>query len=206
MSIHNDKTRLRQHLRQQRRSLTNSERRDAEQHILKHIISHFGSLLGPACAAYFGTQEEVNLQGLFEHCWDKQLAIYSPLVQAADTPMHFQQIKATTPLIENRYGIKEPETNQEQQLAPNQLSIVFTPLVGFDPSGARLGMGGGFYDRCFSFKRHQNTKPWLVGCAYELQKLPELEKESWDIDLDAIVTESQVYWVNPNLRRAAFEM
>ncbi len=200
-----DKTQLRRQLRQQRQQISDAARKIAEQHIVQQVITHFSRLLSPACAAYFGTDEEVNLQALFDYCWQQGQPIYSPLVTALDSSMQFQHIQSDTRLTENRFGIKEPDPDQASQIAPQSLSMVFTPLVGFDIQGTRLGMGGGFYDRSFSFKQRQPGAPWLVGCAYELQKVPHLDKAAWDIDLDAIVTEKQVYWISAELKRIAGE-
>ena len=58
-------------------------------------------------------------------------------------------------------------------------------------------MGGGFYDRTFSFllEKTRPTKPYLVGLAYEWQKLETKTWKNcnWDVPLDAIVTEKKIY-------------
>jgi 5-formyltetrahydrofolate cyclo-ligase len=55
-----------------------------------------------------------------------------------------------------------------------------------------MGMGKGFYDRAFAFKKYTAGKlirPFLIGLAHDCQRsnvlLPQKE---WDISLDAIVT------------------
>jgi 5-formyltetrahydrofolate cyclo-ligase len=69
------------------------------------------------------------------------------------------------------------------------------PLVAFDPSGNRLGMGGGFYDRTFSYLRNRKfwTKPLLIGIAYEFQRLDSLTPSPWDVPLQAIATEKSLH-------------
>jgi 5-formyltetrahydrofolate cyclo-ligase len=69
------------------------------------------------------------------------------------------------------------------------------PLVGFDASGNRMGMGGGYYDRTFSFKSLKKglRGPTLIGLAHEIQRVEELPVESWDIPLTAIVTDQKSY-------------
>jgi 5-formyltetrahydrofolate cyclo-ligase len=71
---------------------------------------------------------------------------------------------------------------------------VLLPLVAFDPQGGRLGMGGGYYDRTFAFLNGQKggQKPKLIGLAHHFQQIPKLPIESWDVPLNAIVTDEQV--------------
>ena len=75
-----------------------------------------------------------------------------------------------------------------------ELDLVFVPLVGFDPRGNRIGMGRGFYDSCFAFRRRLRhwRRPLLVGVAYDAQCVPVLPVETHDVPLDAIVTESSL--------------
>jgi 5-formyltetrahydrofolate cyclo-ligase len=73
-------------------------------------------------------------------------------------------------LKKNRFGILEPEINFKKIIPAWALDIVFTPLIAFDSEGNRLGMGGGFYDRTFSFLHNsKRSHPHLIGLAYEFQ-------------------------------------
>ena len=69
------------------------------------------------------------------------------------------------------------------------------PLVGFDLNGYRLGMGGGFYDTSLAYLRRRSAwkKPFLMGIAYECQKVETLPRDPWDIPLDAVLTEKKLY-------------
>jgi 5-formyltetrahydrofolate cyclo-ligase len=54
-------------------------------------------------------------------------------------------------------------------------------------------MGGGFYDRTFSFTHtDQKNKPLIAGIAYSFQQLEKLEAASWDVRLGKIFTEQSV--------------
>jgi 5-formyltetrahydrofolate cyclo-ligase len=67
-------------------------------------------------------------------------------------------------------------------------------LVAFDSQGHRLGMGGGYYDRTFSFLKDKiHHKPKLLGLAYDFQQVEQLPYEEWDIRLDYAVTESLLF-------------
>jgi 5-formyltetrahydrofolate cyclo-ligase len=76
-----------------------------------------------------------------------------------------------------------------------ELDLILLPLVAFDESGQRLGMGGGFFDRSLAFLawRQHWRKPHLIGLAYDFQKVAALPREPWDVPLDAVVTDQNVY-------------
>ena len=78
---------------------------------------------------------------------------------------------------------------------PRDLDLVLTPLVAFDNKGARLGLGGGHYDRCFSFLRGRSSwsRPKLVGVGYEFQRIPYIESRPCDVRLWGAVTDVATY-------------
>ena len=87
----------------------------------------------------------------------------------------------------------QPNKKQAEK-NPKRLDLVFMPLVAFDKNSNRLGMGGGFYDRCFAFRNttqqdNIRTRPLLIGCAHALQEMSSLKPEKWDVPLDGILTE-----------------
>ena len=98
-------------------------------------------------------------------------------------------------LIPNLYNIPEPIVSSSNILPSKELDLVVIPLVAFDNDGHRLGMGAGYYDRTFEFIRHNtesNTK--LVGIAYEFQHVEEVKTDEWDVPLNQVATELQVYY------------
>ena len=54
-----------------------------------------------------------------------------------------------------------------------------------------LGMGGGWYDRSFAFRQRSTAPPWLVGVGFSTQRIDALAPAAWDVQVDAICTESQ---------------
>ena len=93
-------------------------------------------------------------------------------------------------------GILEP-SESNPAIEPASLDLVLVPLVAFHRSGARLGMGAGFYDRAFAFRRAQPDlgTPLLIGLAHNFQECEELEADAWDVPLDAIITNQELIHV-----------
>ena len=122
---------------------------------------------------------------------DKQFFL-PVLSKNLDEGLVFIELNDDTQFEDNKFFIPEPAYDEEKIVAADTLDLVLVPLLGFDKNGNRLGMGGGFYDRCFAFKKQQKTKPLLMGYAYDFQEVDSLEPESWDVGLDMIATESKL--------------
>ena len=88
----------------------------------------------------------------------------------------------------NRFGIDEPIFSP--LVGAHKMNLILMPLVGFDTSKNRLGMGGGFYDKTLSF--HTKLKnfrvPKLFGLAFDAQEVSRLSSQPWDVPVDGIVT------------------
>jgi 5-formyltetrahydrofolate cyclo-ligase len=130
--------------------------------------------------------------------WKAGKTVYLPvLVNDPPQSLRFAPYRPGVPLQRNRFNIPEPDSPITDELMPDQLDLVLTPLVAFDLTGTRLGMGGGFYDRSFSFLLNHGSiekRPYLLGLGYEFQKATEvLVREGWDVPLDAAVTEAAFY-------------
>lgn len=106
--------------------------------------------------------------------------------------LQFVRVTPTTSFTPNPFGILEPTTYVETR-APQALDLVLVPLLAFDKCCQRLGFGGGYYDRTFAFKKIEK-KPYLIGLAYEFQRLPHIPHNDFDICLDEVITEKRQYY------------
>ncbi len=86
-------------------------------------------------------------------------------------------------------GIPEPDPG----LPEARPDVVLVPLLAVDPSGHRLGQGGGHYDRTLATLRAAG--PVLaIGIAWDMQIRPQVPVAPHDQPLDAIATPSRFYW------------
>lgn len=108
----------------------------------------------------------------------------------------FCAYQANTLLKKNRFNIPEPPLSLDSCISPEDIDLVLVPLVGFTEKGQRLGMGAGFYDRSFAFLLNspRPVRPFLLGLAYEWQKLTAFTEKNWDVPLNAVITEKQIYY------------
>jgi 5-formyltetrahydrofolate cyclo-ligase len=143
-------------------------------------------------AAYFAVNGEISLDIVIDRALAQGKQIFLPNLdqKALRFAPYFRQQKMRI----NRFKLPEPDVRDDEMLAPEALDLVLAPLVVFDATRNRIGMGGGFYDRSFAFRKDPDQlRPILIGVAHELQKVDRLEPEPWDVQLDMIVTDQNIY-------------
>lgn len=191
------KNSLRKDLRQRRRALTPSQQAHASALVLRHLMQFPLFMRGAHVATYLANDGELDPSPIASQLWQMNKHCYLPIVRpGSGRELWFLEFNSDTQLTPNRFGIPEPDHSLSRRLPTHLLDVVLMPLVGFDRSGARLGMGGGFYDTTFAGK-HQKPrgKPLLIGLAHSCQEVDSIPVDAWDVPLTAIVTEREIIQV-----------
>jgi 5-formyltetrahydrofolate cyclo-ligase len=182
---------LRRELRAKRRALPAAIRIAAAEALAARLLTlPYAPVSGPV-AGYWAMDGEIAL-----HAWQMRLpreCTYCLPVLHGDGRLRFAPWRAGAALSTNRFGIPEPDVPASSLLAAEAMALVVAPLVAFDARGHRLGMGGGWYDRTFAFRRERAAPPHLVGAAFAAQQVESVFPESWDMPLDALCTESDTH-------------
>lgn len=180
---------IRNEYRRRRAALSDEHRGQASSRIADAVVRapYFSKSLHIAC--YLSLADEVDTWAIIERAWRRKKKIFAP-VTGPDRLLSFRQVTPDTGLIENEFGILEPDSAIE--ISARQLDLVLTPLVAFDDERRRIGMGGGYYDHTFAFLRNRRLllKPKLVGLAFNCQRVEKIAENPWDIPLYRVVTES----------------
>ncbi|HET9122607.1 MAG TPA: 5-formyltetrahydrofolate cyclo-ligase [Acidiferrobacteraceae bacterium] len=184
----------RQRMRSLRASLTRAARRRAAQAVARRVLHLPGVTRAQHVACYMATGAELDTQWLMRALRGRGIACYLPVLTSWPR-RSLRFASAHGRLQRNRLGILEPAS---RRFRPARcLDLIFAPLLAFDARGGRLGMGGGYYDR--SLRRLSAPQRWrrprLVGLAYEIQQLPSVPLQPWDVPLQAIVTEAATHRV-----------
>ena len=188
---------LRRRLREARCALSPAQRGELDTRITTHVVRLALWSWARRVAAYQACNGEFNPATIIQTL--DTLQWYLPVLTGRDQPLLFATYQPGDVLRLNPWGIAEPQMATQNLCPPEQLDVVLTPLLGFDESGFRLGMAGGFYDRSFAFRQTTAGPPWLIGVGYELQKISRQTARDWDVRLDAMITETGVYRVNSQL-------
>jgi 5-formyltetrahydrofolate cyclo-ligase len=184
---------LRTELKAQRKNLTDTFMASAAETIAVRLCKLRSLQRANNIAVYMTFGGEVDCLPFMKSAILRKKRIFLPILIAKK--MCFAPLKSPLKMHRNRFGILEPVYRKRDLIAPRDIDVVITPLVAFDADCNRLGMGGGFYDRCFAFRKHRSIwrKPLLVGVAYDFQQVSRLHTQPWDVPLDAVVTEKECY-------------
>ena len=89
-----------------------------------------------------------------------------------------------------KFGIWEPDSITAERIQPEEIAVILVPGLYFSAlHGARLGRGGGYFDRYLSRTPRTTLK---VGVALDWQVVPSLPVEPHDQGVDWLVTEQRV--------------
>jgi 5-formyltetrahydrofolate cyclo-ligase len=183
-----DREALRRRIRQKRDELDPNYRRAAADDVAAQLFSQPFIQQARHLAAYHAVGGELDPAQALERSLDAGTLVYLPVLDRNNSrTLHFRQWTPDTPMKRNRLGIPEPTTTAQHEA--RELDVVLVPLVACDPRGNRLGMGGGFYDTTFAWRKDENPGPQrLVGLAYDFQVVDRLKAMPWDVPLDYIAT------------------
>jgi 5-formyltetrahydrofolate cyclo-ligase len=179
-------------MRHQRGQLTDQQQLTAAKNLSQNIMSQPWYQRARNIGVYLANDGEIDPIVIATKAMFRRKTCFLPSLH----PIHKGHLwfgNYQGPMINNKFGIAEPDSKRNNMLSANQLDVVFMPLVAFDQNGGRLGMGGGFYDRTFEFLHStQHQKPKLVGLAHHFQTVDSLPIEKWDVPLSVIITDKAV--------------
>jgi len=183
------KAQLRADLRLRRKSIDPSKRELFDKSINQAMLELVEQLHVSALSAYLPFDGEPDLRPGLATLSSRGVQIALPaVVEGSDGKvLQFRHWDPATPLARSSFGLSEPTTTD---IVPvSSLDLVLLPLVAWDESGRRLGMGAGYYDRTLSTLA-DSSRPLRVGIAYETQKSTDLPEDPWDIRLHEVISEN----------------
>ena len=180
---------LRKKIRTARANLTGAERDKASSRICETLMRDGSFRRSRNIACYLPSDVEVDTWPIIARAFAMGKQVSAPVLRKNGS-MGFGDFNADSGLSYNRFGLLEPEDGEF--IDPHDLDIVITPLVAFDAARNRIGMGSGYFDRCFSFLRTRQFwfHPKLIGVAFACQQVDQISPNPWDIGLFRVVTEA----------------
>lgn len=137
-------------------------------------------------AGFWPLDYEPDLRPLLHQLDLRQVIVCLPIMIAPNAPLEFHRWTPATPLTTQRFGVMEPP--RQQALVPE---ILLVPTLGFTTHGARLGYGGGYYDRSLAALYSAGVKPLTIGIAWQEGLLTEADAftpQPHDFILNTIAT------------------
>jgi 5-formyltetrahydrofolate cyclo-ligase len=184
-----EKAELRKSIRRRRSALTAEERRTLDELINRHLLDYASRARPGTIAAFAAFDGEPDVEPALRQLDADGVRLALPVIEEGTgrSTIGFRQWLPASQMAPNRYGIPEPVGTLELRLS--EIDLALLPLVAWDESGGRLGMGASFYDRLFE-PFAALAKPLRMGVAYEIQKADHLPLDPWDVRLHSVLTES----------------
>lgn len=188
-----DKVKIREKALKIRKNLTPDERARKSRLIAENLESFEVFEKAQYVLFYYTHNDEVDTVELMEkYLGEKE--IYLPVIRGKS---HFQAVplKSISDLRKGHEGVPEPVETDPNPVFDEQIELTITPGVAFDRKGNRLGTGKGYYDRYFqSFPNSVK-----VALAYEEQVLDNVPKDTYDVSIDFIITDQNIYECHKNI-------
>jgi 5-formyltetrahydrofolate cyclo-ligase len=140
-------------------------------------------------ATYFPFDNEIDPRFILESAFTTK-KVFLPVISESKI-LKFAPYFPQSQLIDNRYGIPEPKCSKNDLISVNDMDLLIVPLACFDKHCNRIGMGAGYYDNTLA--QIDRRAPIKIGLAYEIQRVESTLPQSWDIPMDLVVTEKQIY-------------
>lgn len=176
-----------------RRKDAKSPARDAR--AVAHLLQAVLPFKGRALAGYMPIRTEVDPVPVMAAmaAWGP---VCVPVIEGAGKPLIFYRWEPGCEMEEGAFGAQIPV--MRDIIVPQ---VLIVPLVAFGRDGARLGYGGGFYDRTLEGLRARGEVTAL-GYAFGAQHADDLPQEVTDQPLDAIITDEGMLRMGGNRLRS----
>jgi 5-formyltetrahydrofolate cyclo-ligase len=188
-----NKTLLRKELRALRKLMPAARHALLSARAAKFITRLAQFSCGRRIALTLSFDREADTAALISAARKRGVRLYSPvIIDQRHGRLRFYPLEQST--RRGTYGILVPR-RRIRPVAPRWFDLIVVPLVGVDPEGRRLGMGGGYYDAAMAFRRQRRhwRGPRLVGFAFDCQRATSVYADSWDLKLDDLATESGLH-------------
>jgi 5-formyltetrahydrofolate cyclo-ligase len=93
-------------------------------------------------------------------------------------------------LTPGAFGILEPPVGS-REVPVEEIEVLLVPGLAFDPTGRRLGYGGGYYDEVGARLRAAG-KGYLLGVGFDFQLIETCPAGPGDVPIDAVATDARV--------------
>ena len=178
------KRELRKIMKARRREVSPDERSAYSVALCEHLLEREDVKLAMDAkgvfAVYLASKDEIDLSLLIERLWAAGCRVVVPAWR--DGTYRLVAYSSETELVAGPMGILEPALEGEGAVtgAEGDVAVWIVPGLAFSRSGARLGYGGGWYDR---FLAKSDPSSISLGVAYPFQIVEDLPLEPHDLPL-----------------------
>ncbi|SOB58681.1 5-formyltetrahydrofolate cyclo-ligase [Pseudodesulfovibrio profundus] len=187
-----DKQILREEMLAKRQALPKEEILEASECALEMIRTLAEWKNAQEVLIYWPIRGELDVRPLVTELWQRGCTVLMPRCRPdAYGEMDIACATCEDELVPGPFSIMEPDADKCPPVTDCRPDIAFIPGVCFDRLGYRLGFGGGYYDRLLA--TNSMAKTLKIGMSYTFQLVPELPQQPWDMPVDIICTEEELW-------------
>jgi 5-formyltetrahydrofolate cyclo-ligase len=177
------KSSIRQILRERKTAMTPEERRVKSEAICRHLAGLIRD--SETVMAYTSKEMEVNTVPIITWLLEHGNPVIVPIIVKEDVSLRLSYLRDMAALVPSTFGVPEP-IGSEIPARGEDVDTILLPMLGFDRTGARIGYGAGYYDRFLE------KFPALrrIGIAFACQEMDSLPLDPTDVRMDHIITEN----------------
>ena len=145
----------------------------------------------PECVHCFlpiHSKGEINTSPIIQYCWKNNINVVVPVSNFEDGTIKTAEFRPYTKTKQTKNNITEPIDPVWKK--HDNIDIVITPLLAFDPQGYRVGYGKGFYDRFFA-SLHKDVKRVGISLFKPYKDIENINE--YDVPLTHCVTPDKTY-------------
>ena len=140
-------------------------------------------------SSFISIKSEISTKHLNNFFIESDNILCLPVIKKDSNILFFREYNFSSNLVNGKFGTLEPDIF-EKEILPD---IILTPCLAFDKNGFRLGYGGGYYDKTFSYLKKIKHKFISIVVAYEKQLVSEVIHDNFDQKINYILTEKDLY-------------
>jgi len=180
------KNAVRASMREQLGSLPHAERAARSAAVCARILKSPAFQSAVCVMLYMPLRSEVDVMSIALEAFRLGKIVCVPRVPDGGRSMHAVEIKSIDDetMATDALGVPAPRSGRE--MPQDSIDLIITPGVAFDLRCARLGRGGGFYDRFLAKAQRHST---AIGICFDFQLVEEIPTEANDVPVHAVVTD-----------------
>ncbi len=181
---------LRQQIRQKRKALDSRSLRYKNEKISDNLLNLPEIDYANRIAVYASLPLEAGTDSILTSLLDMHKEVVLPRVDGKELVLHKVSDLKRDLIPQGAFKIMEPDPAYCPVIPPDSVDLFILPGLGFDVFGSRVGYGIGYYDRLLSQSRADALK---IALAYEFQVVHAIQLKKYDVPMEMIVTEREVY-------------
>jgi 5,10-methenyltetrahydrofolate synthetase len=177
-----EKEAIREIIKEKRNLVSNKEVQEKSSEIVEKLFSLPEFQTAKTVMFYWALPNEVQSNDAIKAAKEMGKKVVMPIMRQGQISVRY--FTGFENLRPGPHGLLEPVGDDSVK---ERIDLIIVPGLAFDNKGARIGFGMGCYD---SFLRLTNGKK--AGLCFDFQLFDVLPKESKDIPMDFVVTETKV--------------